>query len=157
MIEKYYLKESFAERIGILDPRHRLSNEVMVCGFCPSGWDTCVYSSGEKYSKQDTYQTLTDWMHAARCYEWDWQNVIPHAVNVEPDIKNVVFDLLKPRLEPFRDKKISALGSFVSKVLNKMDLDHLKIYHPSGRTRQLNDFEVRLDQIRKIHKYLNNY
>ena len=89
-MKKFYLQDTFVSRIKELDPRHRVSNEVMICGFCPSGWDTCVYSDGKKYSKQDTYQTITDWMHAARCYEWDWQNVIPHAVNVEPDIKNVV-------------------------------------------------------------------
>jgi hypothetical protein len=53
------------------------------------------------------------------------------------------------------DKKIITLGSFVSNILNKMDLNHLKVLHPSGRNRKLNNFENRLDQIRNIYHYLN--
>ena len=149
---EYYTREYAVERMKRIDPRHSLSASVMVVGLCPSSLtDDC---SREKYRKSDTIQTIIDWMHCARCYEFDFQNVIPHIVNADPDIGLVNLSALAKRLEPFKHKKVIALGGFVSKVLKLVDIPHLPLYHPSGKTRQLNDFEVRLDQIRKIHNYL---
>lgn len=150
--EYYYTREFAVERMARIDPRHSLSSEVMVVGFCPSTvTDEC---SREKYRKSDTVQTVIDWMHCARCYEFDFQNVIPHLVNASADPLHVNFSALKKRLEPFLGKKVIALGGFASKVLCHIDMPHLRVYHPSGKTRQLNDFETRLDQVRNIHTYL---
>lgn len=149
---EYYTREYAVERMKRIDPRHSLSDQVMVAGFCPSTLtDDC---SRKKYRKSDTIQTVIDWMHCARCYEFDFQNVVPHIVNAPADMELVNFKALMRRLEPFKSKKIIALGGFVSKVLKSIDIPHLPLYHPSGKTRQLNDFEVRLDQIRKIYSYL---
>lgn len=135
-----------------IDPRHRLSDKVMVVGLCPSS--TTDVSDRSAYRKSDTVQTVLDWMHTAKCYEFDFQNVIPDVVNAVPKLDGVRLDLLKVRLDSFRDKKVIALGGFASKVLQTLNVNHLTVYHPSGKTRQLNDFEVRLDQIRKIYSYL---
>ena len=152
MHESLYTREASVAYMKMIDPRHAFSDGVIVVGFCPS--TKTVEERSSKYNKQDTVQTVIDWMHAARCYEFDFQNVIPHEVNAPPDLKLVDLASLKKRLLPFYKKKVIALGGFVSKALQVVDFPHLKLYHPSGKTRQLNDFEVRLDQIRKIHTYL---
>lgn len=153
MNEEYFYSRDYAvERMKKIDCRHRLSKKVIVVGLCPSSKTDEV--SRDAYRKSDTIQTIIDWMHAAKCYEFDFQNVIPNEVNAVPAMEKVNLSLLKARLEPFGDKKVIALGGFVSKVLKKIDIQHEAVYHPSGKTRQLNDFEVRLNQIRKIHSYV---
>lgn len=150
--EHFYTKDYARDRMAKIDPRHRLSDRVMVVGLCPSS--TTDVSDRSAYRKSDTVQTVLDWMHTAKCYEFDFQNVIPDVVNAVPELKGVRLDLLRARLQPFHDKKVIALGGFASKVLQTLGVKHLSVYHPSGKTRQLNDFEVRLDQVRKIHAYL---
>lgn len=50
--------------------------------------------------------------------------------------------------------KIIALGGFVSTVLNKIEVDHFKLPHPSPLNRLLNDKQFERDMLCKCASYL---
>jgi hypothetical protein len=121
------------------------SDSLIVVGICPSTKTGKI--------KTNSRHNLEKWMHEASVKAWDFQNVIPHKINcLDPD--EVFYDLLEDRLLPFG--KVIALGGFVSKVLKKIGIPHLQIYHPSTRNRALNSKENHVKTVKMIKKYLND-
>ena len=129
-------------------PNHKKSEEIVVVGMCPSHIATPKTNG--------SFATLKRWMTKAGVSDWDFQNVVPHKENVAPkDIsKEIYYDLLKNRLCSF--KKVVALGNDVSNALNKIKIDHIKVYHPSPRNRALNDKNAEIEVVSKIKRYVND-
>ena len=50
--------------------------------------------------------------------------------------------------------KIIALGGFVSTVLNKIEVEHFKLPHPSPLNRLLNDKQFEREIIKQCERYL---
>lgn len=123
---------------------HVRSDKVIVVGICPST---------KTAKKTNNKHNLEKWMTAAGVEAWDFQNVIPHKINCA-DEDEVFYDLLEARLRPFT--KVIALGVFVSRVLKKMGIPHMQIYHPSSRNRALNNKENHTKTISMIKKYVND-
>ena len=97
--------------------------------------------------KKNGYSVLQDAKCRARFVEWTIYLGIPNAsgiVNASQSAGVSKFsenDELELRLQHFKYEpdKIIAFGNFASSCLNKMDIEHFKMPHPSGRNRQLNN------------------
>ena len=128
-------------------PNHKKSDEIVVVGICPSKIPTPKTNG--------SFATLRCWMIGAGVEQWDFQNIVPHKENVSSENLNheIYYDLLKHRLTPF--KKVVALGNDVSDALKKINIDHIKVYHPSPRNRVLNDKNVEKEIVTKIKRYIN--
>jgi hypothetical protein len=50
--------------------------------------------------------------------------------------------------------KVLALGNFVSSVLNKIEVNHFKLPHPSPRNRLLNDKDYERSMLFACKQYL---
>ena len=121
---------------------HKVSKTFIFVGQAPSSVETPF--------KNASFARVKAWADVAKVYEWDFQNAVPHIVNCE-DRRKIEYGLLYQRVSPF--KKVVALGNFASDALRKIKIPHLKIMHPSPRNRSLNNFEVELEQIRKLREY----
>jgi hypothetical protein len=125
---------------------HEISDDVVVVGLCPS--------SNDVRSRSDTYWRLKNWMNIVGQYAYDFYNVIPDIVDADPKMANVNLEDINTKLSKFRGKKVIALGNFASKVLDKLDIDHLKIGHPSMRNRKWNDFHNVTMELENMRDYL---
>jgi len=122
---------------------HKTSRDVIVVGQSPSRTNTP--------SSNGTYAIVQAWMTSACVYSWSFTNVIEEEGGDR--IKQVDFDALRERVKPWIGKRVIALGNLASEALTRLNIDHLQVLHPSGLNRQLNNFDNRLEQIRKIHNY----
>jgi hypothetical protein len=50
--------------------------------------------------------------------------------------------------------KVIALGNYASKALDKMDIDHFKLHHPSGRCRLNNNKEYVDNKLKECYDWL---
>ena len=122
---------------------HKTSKEVIVVGQSPS--------RAAKATSNGTYAVVYSWLTSACVYSWSFLNVIEEEGG--DSLKQVDFQRVKQRISPWIGKKVIALGNIASEVLTRLEIDHLQIYHPSGLNRHLNNFDTRIEQIRKIHDY----
>jgi len=51
-------------------------------------------------------------------------------------------------------EKVIAFGNFPSNVLNKINVSHFMLPHPSGLNRKLNDKTYELEQLAKCKEYI---
>jgi hypothetical protein len=123
-------------------PGHEVSKDFIFVGQAPSSMEHPVRGA--------SFTRVKAWADVAKIYSWDFQNAVPHIVNCD-DRNKIEYALLYKRVNPF--KKVVALGNFASDALRKINIRHLKILHPSPRNRSLNNFEVELEQIRKLREY----
>lgn len=122
---------------------HKPSKDVIVVGQSPARTNTP--------SASGTYAIVQAWMTSACVYSWSFTNVIEEEGGDK--IRQVDFEAVKKKMQPFVGKKVIALGNLASEVLTRLNVDHLPVLHPSGLNRHLNNFDNRLEQIRKIHDY----
>ena len=141
IVEAYDGRSFFKDMKSFL-PDHKISKTFIFVGQAPS--------SAETPFKNASFARVKAWADVAKVYEWDFQNAVPHIVNCD-DRREIEYGLLYKRVSPF--KKVVALGNFASDALRKIKISHLKIMHPSPRNRSLNNFEVELQQIRKLREY----
>jgi uracil-DNA glycosylase len=128
-------------------PGHQPSKDLIFVGLSPSACNTV--------GKNGSYERLKSITTFINLYEWSYQNVIPHIENGNK-ISQVIFPLLEKRMDPFKDKKVIALGNIASNVLDKMKIKHLKVPHPSGLNRLWNDRMTKYEVAMMIEDYVNN-
>lgn len=124
---------------------HTRSEHIIFIGISPST-KTQPFSNG-------SFSTLRKWCVAAGLYEWDFHNLIPHKAN-SMDKNDIDLELLYEKIHS--KKKIIALGGFVSDMLTKFGVQHLKIDHPSPRNRNLNHPQYQKQIVEKLKNYLND-
>jgi hypothetical protein len=80
-------------------------------------------------------------------------------VNSVPDrgaakMEYVQWDLLREVTK--YHEKIVALGGFASRVLDKLNVEHFKLPHPSPRNRLLNDKEFERAELKRCKEYIES-
>lgn len=123
---------------------YKPSKDVIVVGQSPAKTDNP--------SASGTYAVIQAWMTAACVYSWSFTNVIEEEGGSK--MSQVDFESVYKRVRPWKGRKVIALGNLASDVLTELRIPHLKLLHPSGLNRNLNIFENRIEQIRKIHDYV---
>jgi hypothetical protein len=108
----------------------QLSRKIIVLGMNPSS-----YITKEKNRKNHTFDRLYGWSSELGLPIFSFSNVFhsPGCVH----IKSVDINRVKQLVDGY--DKVLALGNLVSTVLNKIDIEHFKLPHPSPRNRLLND------------------
>lgn len=133
-------------------PGHNTDSDIVVLGQCPSTKVTP--------SKNGTFARLKRWMDLVNEPSWAFHNVIPNVVN---SYKIDDVDELALTEAIYRKKVIIALGGFVSRVLNRYGIQHIKIDHPSPRNRNLNsaryEDQMLINLLREIqlHREIKSY
>lgn len=120
-------------------PGHNTESDIVVLGQCPSTKVTP--------SKNGTFARLKGWMDYVHEPAWAFHNIIPNKIN-SYDINDV--DELALTEAIYRKKVIIALGGFVSRVLKRYGVIHIKIDHPSPRNRNLNSFEYEITMLLEL-------
>ena len=100
-----------------------------------------------------TFQRLITWFRMVRHPDFTFTNIHP-SPKFDGKMSSLNWNWIEANIEPHRGKKIVALGSFVSKVLNKMEIDHLAINHPSARNLYWNDWNNEVETVKQIREYL---
>ena len=120
-------------------------DRVLVIGMNPSGF---------KAHKGTTLPRLRTWLQYIDVLEHDFINVSNEygcGIKLDPDYNRV--------LEKCKDyDAVLALGNYVSKVLNRLGIQHFKLPHPSPRIRMINDpkkIESVLDECIEFMLYKN--
>jgi hypothetical protein len=110
---------------------------MIVVGMNPSN-----RSTGNKVHKNSTFDRLDKWADALGVQHFSFINLFDYAKDT-PTIKDVDFQSLQVTKQY---DKVIALGGLASTALNKIDVPHFKLPHPSPRNRLLNDkaFEKRI-------------
>lgn len=121
--------------------------DVVVIGFNPA-----IHGSKGITS---TFQRLITWFRMIHHPDFSFTNLMPNA-NSQPRMAEVDWEWFNEEIEPWRGKKVVALGNFVSHVLNKMELEHLKIPHPSTRNFVYNDWNNEIIVVQKLRAYIIN-
>jgi uracil-DNA glycosylase len=77
--------------------------------------------------------------------------------NVPLRIRDILpeLDIVRHRIADTRETKIVALGSFVDKILNKLNISHFTLPHPSGLNRRCNDKQYVDDMLVRLASYLD--
>ena len=116
---------------------------ILVVGMNPSGRDV-------KGKKGPTISKLESWMEQLDVPYFSFINTFDEPG--EAKITRVDFNRLHRLSKDYG--KIIALRGFVSTVLNKIDVGHFKLPHPSPLNRLLNDREFEKQVIRECKLYL---
>ena len=94
-------------------------------------------------NKGSSLKTLNKWI-ANRHYSFT--NVCITKGKVKPDLSRLVTELVSYDI-------IIALGNTASETLNKINIPHFKMPHPSGLNRQLNNKEFMNDRLNALSTY----
>jgi uracil-DNA glycosylase len=124
-------------------PGHIGHPDFLIIGLSPS--------SNTKPFKNGTFARLLTWTTHVGLKQWDFCNIINEVNSVDTKLVNV--EELKKKCE--NRKKIIALGGVVSKVLDKYNIPHYKIDHPSPRNRNLNNKEYEAKMLESLKDYLD--
>ena len=117
-------------------------SKVLVIGINPS--------DKKVIAKNSTLHRLENWMDHLGLWVFSFINVIP-----EPGCyKKEDIDYDRLRKVCHGHNKILALGSFVSEALDKIEVPHYKLPHPSPLNRQLNDKQYEDQVLVECGKYL---
>lgn len=122
-------------------------SRVLVIGMNPSNKPALK----GKVAKNSTFDKLHKWMDELGVHYFSFCNTFDYAKD-KPTQKDVDFKRLCTLTKDY--DKIICLGGFVSNSLNRIDVSHFKMPHPSPRNRLLNDkgYERRL--IDRCKEYL---
>ncbi len=108
----------------------RDSFKVIIVGINPSNRHTQV-----RVYKNSTFDKLYRWMDHLDIKYFSFINCI----DARGEYKNSKIDYQSLEKSINKTYKVLALGDFPSKALNKLNIYHFKLPHPSPRNRQLND------------------
>ena len=103
--------------------------------------------------KNGTFAKLKHWANEAGLEKFDFCNAIPDVIN-SMSMDDVDFDSLIVKCKG--KSKVVALGGFVSRVLKRCGIPHLKIDHPSPRNRNLNSPEYEVCLINNLKAFVND-
>lgn len=120
-----------------------MNNKVLVVGMNPSTKPTM--------NKQNaTFKKLISWMDVVGVHYFSFCNTFDDTSEAKHNKVN--YERLCTLSKEY--DKILALGNFVSESLNKIDVVHFKLPHPSPRNRLLNDKTYEKKILLKCREYL---
>ena len=117
--------------------------KVLVVGMNPG-------SPGKNPNKSKTLERLYTWMDEVGVQTFSFCNTFDEVGT--PAMSKVDFKRLCTLTAQY--DKILALGGFVSTALDKIDVDHFKLPHPSPLNRLLNDKQYEREILCKCASYL---
>lgn len=117
-------------------------SKVLVIGINPS--------DKKVVTKNSTLYRLENWMDHLGLGVFSFVNVIPEPGCYKKE--DIDYDRLRKVCRGHN--KILALGSFVSEALDKIEVPHYKLPHPSPLNRQLNDKQYEDMILVECGKYL---
>ena len=120
--------------------------KVLVIGMNPSNKPTL------KGKPNATFRKLEGWMDQLGIHHFSFCNTFDEPS--EAKYSKVDFQRLCTLTGQY--DKIIALGGFVSGSLNKIDVSHFKLPHPSPRNRLLNDKAYEKTILKQCKGYLND-
>lgn len=100
-------------------------------------------------NKSITLSRVKQWLNHANVYDYDWFNLVTYHA---PDLK--LNEITLKVCDITKYDKIIALGNMASTWLNRNNIPHLKVPHPSGLNRIWNDPLAESRTISQIKKYL---
>lgn len=98
--------------------------------------------------KTSTLNRVRSWINKE--YTYEWKNLVDYHA---PTLKMSDVNLDENYVKTF--DYVIALGNMASNWLNKMNINHLKVPHPSGLNRMWNNPQTEIDTIESIKKYLH--
>lgn len=120
--------------------------KLLVIGMNPSTKPTLRGKSNASFKKLEAWMDVFGVQNFSFCNTFD-----------EPsDAKYSKIDFQRLCTLTGQYDKIIALGGFVSSALNKIDVKHFKLPHPSPRNRLLNDKTYEADVLKQCKDYLND-
>ena len=119
--------------------------KVLVVGMCPSHKPTIGYK------RNATFTRLESWMDELKVKHFSFVNTFDYPS--DPSLKKVDYKRLSSLCDQYDN--VIALGGFVSTVLDKIDVKHCKMPHPSPLNRQLNDKNYEKQVLKYCKEYLN--
>ena len=103
--------------------------------------------------KNHTMDRLNNWCHSFGLIYYSFINCVQDTGNAT--YKNVDWNLLEASTKNYN--KIIALGSFASSCLNKLNILHYRLPHPSPRNRMMNNkFDIQ-NRLNECKEYLNGW
>lgn len=120
--------------------------KVLVVGMNPSTKPTLMGKPNA------TFKKLENWMDRLNVYHFSFCNTFDDPSEAKQS--KVDFQRLCTLTKDY--DKIIALGGFVSTSLNKIDVAHFKMPHPSPLNRLLNDKIYEKNIINQCRNYLND-
>ena len=118
--------------------------KVLVVGMNPSNKPLLGSSRNATLSKLETWMSDIGVHHFSFCNTFDDPG--------ESRMSKVDFDRLNTLAGEY--DKIIALGGFVSTALNRINVSHFRMPHPSPLNRQLNDKRFEFDMLTLCKEYL---
>lgn len=119
-----------------------MTSSILILGINPS--------SGKPNKTSATIKRLNRWVDFLDVKYYSFTNVIHSTGKYTSDL--VDFESLTKFT--INADKIIALGPFVSKSLNRAQIKHFTLPHPSPLNRQLNDRNYELMRLNQCKKYL---
>ena len=117
---------------------------IIIVGMCPSDKPTLGYK------RNATFKRLEAWMDELEVKHFSFINVFG-----EPHVPMLSKVKGKPLVEATNGyKNVLALGEFVSLALNRLNVEHFKLPHPSPLNRSLNDKEYEKQVLEQCKDYL---
>ena len=121
-------------------------NKVLIVGMNPSNWHK---PNGRN---SPTYKKLVEWMTECGVTYFSFCNTFNEPG--EPKTSKIDYSGLQEMSSGY--DKILALGVFVSKALDKLDIQHFKLPHPSPRNRLFNNKDFESSIINQCKFYLQH-
>lgn len=103
------------------------------------------------YFRNHTIDRLNQWCTELGLHTYGFVNAV--SKQGECKIKDADFDLLEACVSCH--DKVVALGSFASACLDRINISHYKLPHPSPRNRLMNDKEYVRRVLNKCKEYIN--
>ena len=97
-----------------------------------------------------TIKRLFKWMDDLNIKYFSFVNCIPSPGRYNKS--DIDYDMIDVCTRDY--EVVLALGNFPSEALNKINVKHFKLPHPSGLNRQLNDVNYELDMLRQCRNYI---
>ena len=98
-----------------------------------------------------TFRKLESWMTECGVKYFSFVNTFDDPSNAT--VSKVDYQRLYQLTQDY--DKIVALGGFVSSALNKINISHFKLPHPSPRNRLLNDKSYERSIVNQCKEYIN--
>lgn len=125
--------------------------KVLIVGIRPSYKN---YKSTVPFEGTSSSKRLALWFRdmKVKCVYLNLNDVPGNSLPSKPQLN---LKMLKFYMDEFSFNKVFALGDFVSKTFKQINIDHIKLPHPSGRNRMFNDPQQDSKIINVIKESLN--
>lgn len=120
-------------------------SKILIVGINPSN-----YITRKTPRKNHTFDRLYRWCDYLEIEHFSFINCIFDRGKYS--LKLVEYEILMGIVHQY--DKVLALGGFVSKVLNKLDVGFFQLPHPSPLNRQLNSKQFEINCLNDCRKYL---